>query len=715
MMRKMVLVILIICASKVILAQSETYTIKKANFSSDKYDEFSPVYYNKGIVFCSNRNSNLLNRSTSENKGLIKIYYIDTTQITDWKSATLFSKELTTIVNDGPVTFNKSRDTIYYSRNLEVNKKLGDVSSPRNKLGIFFAEMVSGEWTKIREFRLNNEWYNLTTPCLSPDGRRLYFASDKLEGFGGSDLYYCQWNGDRWDNPVNMGPIINTSGNESYPFVNQEGGVFFSSDGHPGLGGKDIFYTKPSGTSWLPPVALDAPINSEFDDFAFIADSVMSEGYFSSKRGSTCDIYHFKTKFHQIFYCENQRVDQVCFKFGDESKIMINEEYLKYVWNFGDGSQVTGLNVEHCFPGPGKYAVRLDVVDKKSGRIFFSKVSYDLELKEVEQPIIKSSRSALVGETVSFDGLTSHFSGSQVLKYTWYFGDGDRTTGDVVSHLFKDKGDYEIKLGLILKQEKTGIIFEACTSKIIKVFSDEKEKSAFDSQKIKPEPVVNISNYDHAYLRNMFSVEKGFNQDVVFIVEILSSKTRLSLDNEIFRKVPQKYSIKEIKLPSDNLFHYIIAEEMNLISTYSAFNEIMEDGYTETRIRTFSLEDPAAKELNNLKKVFGVSSDVFFKLNDYSLSSEGTQMLDQILGFLTKYPKIRLEIAVHTDNIGSPNTNLSLSQKRADSMVNYLVLNGVSGLRLVPMGFGGSKPLVPNFYEADRKLNRRVEFTIINK
>lgn len=712
-MRKIVLVLLITFFTQAILAQSESYTVKKAFFSSDKYDEFSPVYYNKGIVFCTNRNSTILNRSTTENKGLFKIYYIDTILNADWKSATLFSKSLTTVVNDGPVTFNKKRDTIFYSRNLEISNKLTEISNPRNKLGIFNAELVAGQWTKIREFRINNEWYNITTPCLSPDSKRLYFASDKLEGYGGSDLYYCQWISDRWDNPVNLGPTINTAGNESYPFVNQEGGVFFSSDGHPGLGGKDIFYTKPAGTFWLPPVALDAPINSQFDDFALIADSVMSEGYFSSKRESTSDIYHFKTKFHQLFYCENQRVNQVCFKFSDEGKILINEEYLKYVWNFGDGSQMTGLNVEHCFPGPGKYSVRLDVVDKKSGRIFFSKVSYDLELKEVEQAIIKSSRSALVGESVSFDGLSSNFPGSQVLKYTWYFGDGDRTTGDIVNHSFKENGDYEIKLGLILKQEKTEIIFEACTSKLIRVFNDEKEKSTFDAQKIKPVPVVNISTYDHAFIGNMYSAEKGFNQDVVFVVEILSSKTRLNLDNAVFNKVPQKYSVKEIRLPSDNLFHYIIAEEMNLISTYSTFNEITEHGYAEVSIRTFMLEDPAAKELNNLKKVFGVSADVFFKFNDHNLSSEGTQILDQILGFMAKYPKIRLEIATHTDNTGSPNTNMLLSQKRADAMVNYLIINGVSALRLIPKGHGGSKPLVPNFYEADRKLNRRVEFNII--
>jgi outer membrane protein OmpA-like peptidoglycan-associated protein len=211
----------------------------------------------------------------------------------------------------------------------------------------------------------------------------------------------------------------------------------------------------------------------------------------------------------------------------------------------------------------------------------------------------------------------------------------------------------------------------------------------------------------------MYSAEKGFNQDVVFDVEILTSKTRLDLDNVVFNDVPKKYSIKEIKLPSDNLFHYIIDEEMSLMATYSTFNDIINHGYGETKIRTLVLEDPAAKELNNLKRVFGVSADVFFMPNSFILSSKGTQVLDQIIGFMAKFPGIKLEIATHTDNTDSENASLLLSQKRAESMVNYLITNGVKSIRLISKGYGSSKPLVPNFFEADRKLNRRVDFTII--
>src|SRR5664280_677128 len=106
MIRKLVVVILIVSFSQIILGQTGTYIIKKASFSSDKYDEFSPVFYKNGIVFCSNRSVGLSYRSTSQNKGLFKIYYVDTTGKAGWESAKLFSKNLETILNDGPVSFN---------------------------------------------------------------------------------------------------------------------------------------------------------------------------------------------------------------------------------------------------------------------------------------------------------------------------------------------------------------------------------------------------------------------------------------------------------------------------------------------------------------------------------------------------------------------------------------------------------------------------------
>ena len=713
-MKKLILIIFIIyCLPSIILGQEETYTIRKAPFSSDKYDEFSPVYYRDGIVFCTNRNSNFLNYSTAENKGLIKINYIDTVRGENWRNARLFSKNLKSKFNDGPVTFNSRGDTIYFSRNLEVDGSLRDNSNPRNKLGIFTASLEGTKWIKITDLRFNTEWYNITTPYLSPDGKMLFFASDNPEGYGGTDLYYSRWRGNFWDDPVNLGPTVNTSGNESYPFVNFSGGLFFSSDGHPGYGGKDIFYTRFSNSLWLPPVRLDPPVNSQYDDFAIIADSTMSEGYFSSNRGNNMDIYHYQTNYHQLFYCDNQRTNEYCFKFTDDSQIKIDNSNLQYEWNFGDGSKATGLNVEHCFPGPGNYNIRLYITEKKTGRIFFTKLIFDLDLREIEQPVINSPLTAIVGDQVKFDGLTSHFPGSIIINSTWNFGDGDRATGEIINHSFKEKGEYEVKLGLMLKDRKTKVMNEACAVKKIVVFENAREKLSYESKLKSPAPKNSIFNYDHADILNLYSAENEIDQDLVFQVEIVTSKTKLNSNDNTFKNVPVKYSIKEVKTHKNNLFSYVIAEEMNLMAVYPAFREIIANGYSNAVIKTFILEDPAAKELHTLKKVFGVSTDNFFRKNDYNLASAGTQFLDLILGFMVKYPALKLEIAVHTDNLGQAKNNLYLSQRRAGSMVNYLIINGVNRDRLIAKGFGGTKPIASNILEADRRLNRRIDFNIV--
>jgi outer membrane protein OmpA-like peptidoglycan-associated protein len=693
----------------VLSGQAETYTVKPARFNSNKSDEFSPVYYKNGIVFCSNMNRSLfVNYQTPENKGLIKINYADTVS----GKVSLFSKNLKSRFNDGPASFTRNGDTIYFSRNLKVDVDI-DENSPRNKLGIFTAVLENGDWGKILDLRFNTEYYNITTPYVSPDGKRLFFASDNPDGFGGTDLYYCDWKGDYWSDPVNMGSQVNTTGNESYPFVNSEGGLFFSSDGHPGLGGKDIYYTKLSNKKWLPPVHLDAPVNSSFDDFALIADSVMKSGFFSSKRGNSVDIYQFKTSIHQLFYCEKQRVNQYCFKFSDDTKIPVDTRYLQYVWNFGDGTVVPGLTTEHCYKSPGIYKVRLETVDKKTGRVFFTKLSFDINLRDIEQPVIISPVSAIAGESVNFDGITSNFPGSSILNYTWYSGDGERTRGETLKHVYAEKGDYEVKLGLIVRNNKTGIISEACSVKPIKILGDKAEKAEYDKREVKPAPVPDIFSYDQAKTENMFSAEKSLSQDVTYRVEIINSKLRLAHDDKAFRDLPLKYALKENYLPNEKVYSYSIDEEASLMATYPTFNEISGLGFDRARVIQAVIDDPAARELNNLERVFGVSSDIFFRKNDFSLTPEGTQLLDLVLGFLSKYPSLKLEIACHTDNIGSVYTNQLLSQKRAESMVNYLVNNGVSRLRLTAKGYGGTRPVAPNYQESDRKNNRRIDFTIM--
>jgi outer membrane protein OmpA-like peptidoglycan-associated protein len=709
-----IIILLHIVLSQFSFAQLATYTVTKSPISSDLYDEYSPVYYKNGIVFSSNRTPvQVSSYSTGQNQSLFKIYYIDTTGNVKWQNAQLLSKTLKTKLNDGPVTFSKNSDTIYYSRNLEIEGNTAVLSTTRNKLGIFSAILVGEDWTKIKELRINNEWYNVTTPWLSPDGKRLFFASDKPGGFGGSDLYYSQWKTDYWDNPVNLGPVINTSGNEAYPFINPDGDLFFSSDGHPGLGGKDIFFSRYAETAWLPPVPLDPPINSKSDDFGIITDTLMNEGYFSSNRDKSIDIFHFRTNFPQVFYTGIQKENQYCFMFSDSGDIFIDNLNLKYVWDFGDGEKASGAMVSHCFPGAGKYMVKLDIVDRTTGNLFFSKLSYNLELKDYEQPYITSPETALKEDLIDFDGLKSYLPGYKILNYSWDFGDGTRARGEKVSHAFKETGEFQVNLVLTIKSDSTGNVEKKSSSKKVSVVGDIKEQeSSLSSKTISGPDLTDIKKYDNAFIDPVYSAEKEFKNDVEFLVEILSSNIRLNINDKVFSNVLKKYEIKEFPDLENGKYSYVIDQQMSLMATYLTYKEIRGYGFNNAVIKTRVLKDPAEKELNNLKKIFGTSADLYFDSNS-RLTSNAYLLLDQVTKLMIKYPEVQIEVAVYTDNTGIPENKLTLSQRQAQTIINYIIDKGIDKSKLVSRGYGGARPVAPNFLASDRALNRRIDLSIV--
>lgn len=711
------IVFLIVSLQSSSIGQTETYTVTLAPFSTEKFDEFAPVFYKEGIVFCSNQNQNLiLNYTNSQNKGQIKIYFIAQTDKINLETVRLLSKDLSTKLNDGPVTFSKSGDTIYYSRNLEVEGKLAILSSARNKLGIFSAVNLENQWTKVREFRINSEWYNITTPCLSRDGKRLYFTSDKPGGQGGSDIYYSERRGEYWNDPVNLGPVINTAGNESYPFINNAGELFFSSDGYSGLGGKDIYFSRFSDTAWISPVHLDAPINSRYDDFGFISDNLLSSGYFSSNRNGSFDIFRFKTNFPQVFYTNIQKQNQYCFRFSDDNSgsIVIDSIVFQYNWHFGDGESASGAVVKHCYDGAGNYDVRLEIIEKSTGKLFFTKLAYNLDLKDFKQPYINSPDVVAKGNNLELDALKSYLPGYQILSYSWDFGDVTRLAGEKVQHSYKETGEYLVNLGLSIKSDSTGTIQKTGVSKKIIVMTDQQEVTASMAKNALGETkLTDIKYYQNAKITTLFSAESDLKKDAVFVVELLSSKNKIGVLGSTFRNVPKKYTIKELFNEADGQYSYIADQQMSLLATYPAYREMLVLGFKDVQIKVLVLNDADEKELHNLIKIYGAFADSYFDSSN-RLTSNAYIMLDQIVKLMNKYPTLILEVDVHSDNIGTEENSLTLSQKRAEILSAYLVNKNINSKRIVAKGFGGSKPIATNYLEKDRKLNRRIDFVIIN-
>lgn len=712
-MKRTVLTNLILLLPLLLMGQEEMYSIEKTKFSSKNYNEYSPVFYNDGLVFSTNKQKGIFSYSSPESGGLYSIYKADTIGSVGKHKAKFFSKELNTRMNDGPVTFNATQDTVYFTRNRLVDGKINELSSPWNKLGIFSANLVNGKWVNIKEFRYNNEWYNITTPCLSPDGKRLYFASDMPNGYGGSDLYYCVWKNGYWDNPINMGPVINTEKNEAYPFINPSGEFFFSSDGHPGMGGKDIFYSRYENNAWLQPVPLSPPINSEFEDFGFISDTLMNSGYFSSNRDKSIDIYHFITEYPQIFYVNYQHEPNYCYIFKEPGLIEVDTLTLEFKWNFGGGKMESGAKVSHCFPGPGEYRAELNVIERVTGRVFFKIFDYKLKITEPVQAYISSPDLIIKDKEIEFSAVKSNLPGYTITDYIWNFDDGTHSHGKIQSHTFTEEGDFDVSLFLNIRSDSTGKASKTSISKKIRVVNNMLEKEYFladaGRQNIQ---YTNVEDAEETEITALYSAPKDIVKDAVFCLELISSKEKLKSSSSVFNKLPDKYLVKEWYNEQDEVYNYTVEQQLNLMSLYPAFKELRNLGFKSVEAKAFVLKDPAEKELFNLLRTYDTSTDNYFDPYD-RLSTNAYIMLDQIVKFFNTYPTIKLEVGYHTDNMGYASRNLSLSNRRAKILGDYLINRGIESSRISHRGYGESKPIAPNTYELDRKQNRRVEFIIV--
>jgi outer membrane protein OmpA-like peptidoglycan-associated protein len=153
---------------------------------------------------------------------------------------------------------------------------------------------VDGKWKNVTEFPFNSDDYSVGHPSLSSDGKVMYFVSDMPGGYGGTDIYRTFLIDGKWSTPENLGEVINTPGNEMFPFIYEDGSLYFSSNAHNSMGGLDVFITYYTGSEWATPENLNYPINSPGDDFAFSINTKTAKGFVSSSRSGNDAIYKFK-------------------------------------------------------------------------------------------------------------------------------------------------------------------------------------------------------------------------------------------------------------------------------------------------------------------------------------------------------------------------------------------------------------------------------------
>lgn len=558
--------------------------------------DYAPSYYKDGLVYASRkRNSGFVNRKFLwDNSYFSGVYYVGKTK--DGKSfarhGKMLGKPFFSKPHDGPVTFSRDYKTAVITMNDPGKTEKNELV----RLMLFIAKADDkGKWSKAEKFPYNSQDYSVMHPSLSADGKTLYFASDMPGGQGGFDLYKSELENGSWSQPVNLGPAINTSKNEVFPFVDEHNELFFASDGHVGLGGLDIFK---SGSDRSTVENMEAPINSNNDDFGFIVNEDGNLGYFTSNRGDLTD---------RIY----------------EAEIQVAEFILDVTVTYDD-----------CNNTPVKDQ-KVAVLNKKTGIT---------------------------------DSLTTNESGKVNLKLK-------RNTAYVVT----------------------------ASRKAYKLLG---EGSANTTGKIKSET---------------FTADLQLASLTIDVKGKCYDKTSSKPLSEVKVTITRKSDKKTWEATSDAQGMVEVTLERNEEYTFNYYVHGYKEG-SET-ISTADAKCKAGLDINlpleEIKKgdVF-VINNIFYDYNQATLRKESESELNKLADFLLDNNNIKIELSSHTDSRGGDSYNKRLSQKRAQSCVDYLIKKGVNKNNIVARGYGETKLLNKcgngvDCTEEEHQQNRRTEIKIL--
>jgi outer membrane protein OmpA-like peptidoglycan-associated protein len=283
---------------EVIKDNSGRYNVKSLSINS-KESDFSPAFYENELVFSSARDSGTVTKSVHlwNRKSFLNLYKTSVSDDDSFSVPTKLSKKVNKKAHESSPVFTKDGQTMYFTRNNFKNGSFNRDEEGVSRLKLYKSSLKEGVWTDVVELPFNSDEYSTAHPTLSPDESKLYFASDMPGTHGASDIYYVTINEDgSYGMPTNLGTTVNTEARETFPFVTENNILYFASDGHPGLGGLDVFGIDLDQLETTQVKNLGEPLNSEQDDFSYIINESTKKGYFASNRGEgmgSDDIYSF--------------------------------------------------------------------------------------------------------------------------------------------------------------------------------------------------------------------------------------------------------------------------------------------------------------------------------------------------------------------------------------------------------------------------------------
>lgn len=291
--------------------KKELYKIALLDINSD-YSDYGGVIFGKQLIFTSTRATNTKNGSYIDpwtNQSYNSLYSSSISQ-DGFTEPELFVSDLESQVNDASAVFTSDNKTMYFTRNNSKANGKGKANKQHQLVLKIYkvSKLENGKWGEVQELPINSDDFNTAHPALTPDEKWLYFSSDRKGTLGQSDIFRVPiYDSDIYGEVENLGSNVNTEGRENFPFISSDYKLYFSSDGHPGLGGLDVFMCQLYVDGTIGKVSnLGTPVNSSFDDFSFYLDPSLKKGFVSSNRidGKGSD---------NIYFIEQKPCEQVVY------------------------------------------------------------------------------------------------------------------------------------------------------------------------------------------------------------------------------------------------------------------------------------------------------------------------------------------------------------------------------------------------------------------
>ncbi len=684
------------------------YEVKEVDFNSGT-DDFSPQFYKGGLVFSSERDTNPIIKRTHAwtNNNFLELYYVDMRETGTEEGCgnyvfgrpEKFSNEINTKFHDAAVAFSRNGEEIFFTRNnfLDGKKDYDDDGIMRLKV-LYARSEGEGSWGELQSLPFNSNEYSVAHPTLSAEGDKLYFTSDMPGGFGGMDLYVSEKESGRWGPPTNLGPEINTEGHELFPHVDVEGKLYFSSDGHIGLGGLDIYYTsQDEGGTWKTPENMGYPINTLSDDFGVIFNVDGTCGFFSSDRDGGLggdDVYSFK-----------KTAIPVEVLVYDEKTDLPIEGALVVITCDGD-SVLTDIEGKVTFDMKLNDCCNLKASMENYNPNESEACTKDLTLAdklEVKIPLGRTAEFEIEG--IVFDGLNKlPMEGATVtiendcgMPLAEPF-----ITSSTGRYYFKLDKDCCYKVKATQEGYFAGIAEDVCTRGL------EESETLVENLFLMPTSVTAETTLPPI----------GTNPDGKTETEhtYLDPSTRLWMDKDTRLPADGEYpdGITYTKGARDDGF--TIGGDPLTEITYDENGEIIKTD--EVVINTEKTPGDGEIEMPKGDRPIAFLLHIYYDFDQAYIRNEAIPELEKLLKLMQENTQYIIEIGSHTDARGSYHYNNRLSQRRADSVVKWLVTRGVERDRLVARGYGEKvnvNDCVNNVpcSEGQHQMNRRTEFKVI--